>query len=142
LQWVIQGQHHLAPLVVGYPDDRHLDHATQREDGVLDLDRRDVLAAGDDHVLLAVEDAQVPLLVEQTAVAGVEPTAGQGGGGLFGLAPVPGHHGVRTGQHLTVLVDADLGADSWRAGPHEFAGPLVGGESVPLGARAVDGQER
>ena len=45
-------------------DHRHLGHPVQREDGVLHLDRRDVLTTGDDHVLLPVEDAQVALLVD------------------------------------------------------------------------------
>jgi hypothetical protein len=42
--------------------------------GILHLDGRDVLAARDDHVLLAVRDFEVAGL-QRAAVAGVEPPA-------------------------------------------------------------------
>ena len=76
------------------------------------------------------------LLVEQAPVAGVEPAVGQGRRRLFGLVPVAGHDGVRPGQHLALGVDGDLGADGRRPGPHQLAGPLVGGQVVPLGSGA------
>ena len=44
----------------------------------LDLDRRDVLAAAADHVLLAVDEVQVAVGVAPHDVAGVEPAAGPG----------------------------------------------------------------
>src|SRR5437763_924006 len=59
-----QRGHHLAPLLVRHPDHRDLGHRGVAEHRVLDLDRRDVLAAGDDHVLLAVADRQVAALVD------------------------------------------------------------------------------
>ena len=42
----------------------------------LDLGARDVLAAGDDHVLEPVDDEEVAVVVEHADVAGVEPAAG------------------------------------------------------------------
>ena len=45
---------------------------------VLDLDRGDVLAAGDDDVLGAVLDDDVAVLIEHAEVAGVKPAAGKG----------------------------------------------------------------
>src|SRR3954447_6672483 len=65
----------LAPLLVRHTDHGALGDALERVDAVLDLDGRDVLAAGDDHVLLAVVDREVALVVDRAAVAGVEPAA-------------------------------------------------------------------
>ena len=62
------------------------------DEPLLDLDAVDVLAAADDHVLLAVGDEEEALVVEVADVAGVEPAVGVDrlGGGL-GLVPVAGH---------------------------------------------------
>ena len=49
----------LAPLLVGHADHRDLGHRGVLEQAVLDLDRRHVLAAGDDDVLLPVGDRDV-----------------------------------------------------------------------------------
>src|SRR5215218_4014665 len=46
-----QGLDGLAPLDVGHADDRHLRDAGVAVEAVLDLDPRDVLAAGDDYIL-------------------------------------------------------------------------------------------
>ena len=51
--------HQLAPLLVGDADHGDLGDVGVLEDRVLDLDRRHVLAAGDDDVLLAVGDRDV-----------------------------------------------------------------------------------
>ena len=40
---------------------------------VLDLHRVDILAAGDEHILLAVVDVEIPLIVIFNDVARVEP---------------------------------------------------------------------
>src|SRR5690606_17072876 len=53
----------LAPAVVGHADDRHVGDRGVRRDHVLDLAGEDAEPAGDDHVLLAVDDRQVPVLV-------------------------------------------------------------------------------
>ena len=52
---------------------------------LLDLPRVDVVAAADDHVLHAVDDEEVAVLVAVAEVAGVEPAAPHGLGG--GLGP-------------------------------------------------------
>ena len=54
----------LAPLAVRDADHRDLPDRRVRHQRVLDLDGGDVLAAGDDHVLLPVGDHEVALLVE------------------------------------------------------------------------------
>ncbi len=82
------------------------------------------------------------LLVDEAAVAGVEPATGERRGRLLGLAPVAGHDRVRPRQHLAVLVDLELGPDGGGARPHELAGALVRGEVVPLGAGPVDREHR
>src|SRR4051794_15636514 len=46
----------LTPALVGRADHRHLEDAGMAGDRVLDLDRRDVLAAADDHVLRPVAE--------------------------------------------------------------------------------------
>src|SRR5207302_1321397 len=43
----------------------------------LDLERRDVLAAADDHVLEAVDDVEEALLVEDADVARIEPAVAE-----------------------------------------------------------------
>ena len=125
-----QGDDHLAPGVVGDADHRHLGHAVEREDGVLHLDGRDVLPSGDDHVLLPVEDAEVPLVVDEPAVAGVEPSA------LEGRRRSP-RAGAST-PAITVLLRASTSPssstrssvpDRRRPGPHQLAGPVGRGGS-------------
>jgi hypothetical protein len=51
----------LAPFLVWDGDDCALEDCGMAADGVLDLDRSDVLAAGDDDVLLAVAQLDVPV---------------------------------------------------------------------------------
>src|SRR3546814_10903549 len=60
-----------------------------REQGVLDLSRVDVEGARHDHVVLAVHDEQVALVVEVADVARVEPAILVDGPlGLHGTPPV------------------------------------------------------
>src|SRR5262245_21105828 len=58
----------LAPGVVGDGDDRALEHRRVPRDRLLDLDGRDVLAAGDDDVLLAVAELDVAVGVPDADV--------------------------------------------------------------------------
>ena len=67
------GDDALAPAVVGRADDRDLAHARRAREHVLDLDRMDVLAARDDHVVDAADDPEVAVLVEPADVARVVP---------------------------------------------------------------------
>ena len=72
-----EGDGDLAPVVVGRGDDRGLGDRGVGGQRLLDLDRGDVLAAGDDHVLLAVAQLDVAVGVHDAEVAGVEPAAGE-----------------------------------------------------------------
>ena len=89
----------------GTPIDRHLGDLGVRGQDVLHLGAVDVLAAGDDHVLLAVDDVDVAVLVLPHQVTGMEPAAAERLGGLLGLVPVPLHH-----QRAAVDDLADLAA--------------------------------
>ena len=78
----------LAPALVAHADHRDFAHLRQLVDHALDLGGGDVLAAGDDHVLLAVGQVQEAVLVEIADVAGTEPVAEEGGRGFFRILPV------------------------------------------------------
>src|SRR5439155_26230632 len=89
--------------LAGYADHGALQHPRVLVQRVLDLDRRDVLAAGDDHVLGAVHDVDVAALVDRGQVARVEPTVLDRLVRLPRLAPVPLHDHVGARQHLPDL---------------------------------------
>src|SRR5689334_10599673 len=63
----------LPPMSVGYTDDGDVGDVGVLRQRLLDLDRIDVLAAADDHVLDPVSEEQVAVLVEIPAVAGAQP---------------------------------------------------------------------
>jgi len=67
------GFHDFAPLIVGHPDDRDVDHGGMLGQHPFHLDRVDVLAAGDDHVLQPVLDEDVAAVVDSADIAGAEP---------------------------------------------------------------------
>jgi hypothetical protein len=75
-----------------------------RQDGVLDLDRGDVLAAPDDDVLGAVLDQDVALLVDDGHVAGVEPAVADRRGRGLRVLVVAVHDGVRADDDLADLL--------------------------------------
>ena len=62
-----------------------------REQHVLDLARVDVVAAADQHVVLAVEDVDEAVLVHAPDVAGMQPAVAEGLGRRLGAVPVIGH---------------------------------------------------
>ncbi len=102
----------LSPLLVRHPDHGDLDDGGMREERVLDLDRRHILATGDDHVLLAIGDGDVALVIEEASVAGVEPTAFECLGGGIGLGPIGLQDVVATGQDLALGVDLGFDPDT------------------------------
>ena len=67
------GQRALRPLRVGHADDRRLADLRVGHQLVLQLDRRDPLAAGLDQVLGAVDEADAAALVHRRHVAGAQP---------------------------------------------------------------------
>src|SRR5262249_2187733 len=63
----------LAPGLVGDGDHGALQHGRVLRDRLLDLDRRNILAARDDDILLAVAQLDIAVGVPDAQVAGVEP---------------------------------------------------------------------
>ena len=75
----------LVPFGVRQADGGGLLHAGAAKRNVLDLDRRDPFAARLDHVLGAVCDVHVAILIDGGDVARVEPAIGIEGGDAFAL---------------------------------------------------------
>src|SRR4029450_10342374 len=72
------GLHRLAPLLVRHADHRAVLHRGMAPQHLLDLAGEDVEAAGDDHVLLAIDDVDEAVLVDNADVAGMVPAEGRG----------------------------------------------------------------
>src|SRR4029077_16683057 len=101
-------------------------------DRLLDVARKYVEAAGEDHVLLAVDQGDETVLVEKTDVAGVEAAATKGFLGRFGLLPVAFHDlrpakadfaPLADGQHLGAGLDVDHFQNSVRRRQSDAALP-------------------
>src|SRR6185369_8775356 len=104
---LLAGLHHhdrldrFTPFVVGDADHGGFGHVRVIADRAFDLGRIDVLAAGDDHVLDAVVDVEVAVLVQVAGVAGAQPAvAAERPGGRFRQVPVAGHVGAGAGRDL------------------------------------------
>jgi len=67
----------LAPLFVRKTDDGHFGYRWVEGKAALDLDRRNILAAGDDHVVDAARHEQVAVVVDVTRVTGEVPALAQ-----------------------------------------------------------------
>jgi hypothetical protein len=124
------------------------------QEHAFDLDRGDVLAAADDHVLQAVADLDVAVGMDDGGVAGVEPSAAQGLGGGFGIVEValhhdvPAHHdlaqGLPVGRHLdpVVVVDGQLaGGDELDALARLDRRAVREGQARVFGPRLADRDE-
>ena len=99
----------LAPAVVGRADDRDLAHARVAREHVLDLERVDVLAARDDHVVDPADDPEVAVLVEPAEVAGEVPAVAERLRVGVGPVPVAGERlvGVEVAEDLALLAGRD-----------------------------------
>ena len=102
------GDDGLAPALVGQPEDGDLAHRRVAHEDLLDLDRVDVLAAGDDHVLLAVDERDVAVVVDLAEVAGVEPAAAERVGRRRRQHPVAGEDVLAAHEQLADLADGDV----------------------------------
>src|SRR5262249_36671055 len=95
------GTHPLAPLEIRYADHGGLLDRGMRLQDRLDLRRRDVLAAADDHVVLAAGDVEVAVGVEPAHVPRRKPAVAHEGG--FADAGVALHHTRRANADLADL---------------------------------------
>src|SRR6266566_8896061 len=92
-------QHHvrvgrLAPFLVREADDGRLHHRRVAQQDALDLQRGDVLATADDHVLDPVTDLHIAVRMHHGGVAGVEPAVAHRPLGRLGVVVVAVHHDV------------------------------------------------
>src|SRR5579859_5283596 len=71
-----------------------------REDRFLYFQRRDVLAAADDDLLLAIHNVDEPVLIPDRHVAGMEPGPGHYRRGHVGLAEIALHDVIAGGNHF------------------------------------------
>ena len=78
----------LAPLLVRHADDRDFLDRVVTQQHRLDLDRRNVLAAADDHVLQAIGDLHVAVGMHDGGIAGVEPAVAHALRGGLGIVVV------------------------------------------------------
>ena len=100
----------LAPLLVRHADHGRLGDLGQLVDHVLHLGRVDVLAARDVHVLDAVDDVVVAVLVAHRDVAGVQPAVHDALRGHFGQLPVAGRDAGALDQQLAALAGRQVAA--------------------------------
>ena len=92
---------------------------------ILDFDRVDVLAAGNDHVLDAVDDEDEAVFVHVTAVAGVHPAIDHGAGGLLRPLPITHHDIVAAHDDLTDGAEGNrlvVGIDDAHLAAERYAG--------------------
>src|SRR3954449_1567661 len=101
------GHRDLDPLRVSPADDRDLAYAWVTVDDRLHLGAVDVLPAGDDHVLLAVDDVVEAVLVLAHEVARVEPAASERLLRRLRFVPVPLHHSRTAIDDLTDVTLCD-----------------------------------
>ena len=101
--------HALAPFVVGDAEHRDVEDRGVLVDHRLDLGRVDVDPAGDDHVLLAVADVEVALVVEVRDVADRLPLRAVLGELLVGVV-VAVHRERRADEQLAPLARGRVGA--------------------------------
>ena len=149
--------HALAAVRVRHADDRARVDGRVLEEHLLDLGRVHVEARHDDEVLHAVDEEEVPVVVDHGDVARAQPTVGgERARGCLGIVPVTGEHvrtlhpdlaGVADEDVVAVGVDeahlhagerqadrAGLGAGARRGGDHRRGL----GEAVALGDRHAE----
>ena len=84
----------LAVPFVGHAEDLRRLNIRMAKQEILDLFRKNVLAAANDHVFHASDDAAVPLVVEHADIARMHPAVANAFIRQFRLAPVAAHHGI------------------------------------------------
>ena len=97
--------HRLAPFRMRHADDGDHRHVGMSGEHVFHLAGEDIEPAADHHVLLAIEDEQITLLVGAGDVAGMQPAVLQGLGGLLRPFPVFGHDVRSAHADLARLAD-------------------------------------
>ena len=86
-----RGYHLLHPAIVRQVEHRRFGDVGILQQNLLDFARIDILAAGDDHVALAVEDGEIALVVDAAEIAGAQPAVLHHAPGRIRIAPVARH---------------------------------------------------
>ena len=113
----------LPPPLVRHRHNRTLEHRRMSDHRLLHLDRRDVLATRDDHVLRPVPQLHVPVGVNDREVARVQPPARERLRRGLRIAVVALHHGVPPHHDLAHL--RPVGGDGRRRSSTTLAPPTA-----------------
>src|SRR5690606_1643000 len=89
-----------APFLMRHADHCGFKHGRVTQQYALELDRRDILPAADNHVLVAVADLHVAVRMHHSGVPRMEPAAAEGLRGCFRIVVVPLHHDVSAHHDL------------------------------------------
>src|SRR5579859_4142243 len=101
---------HLALIGVGHTDHHRLGYGRMLVEGFLDHAGIDIVAAGDDQILDAVDQEDIAVLIDIADIAGPERSVDEDIGGLVGTAPIALHHLRPAHADLALLAPGqDLG---------------------------------
>src|SRR5260370_33938324 len=100
--------HRLAPLLVGHADHRDIGDRGMAEERALHFRRIDVLATRDDHVLDAIINVEITILVAVAGIPGMEPTVADGPRRRLRQGPISEHYLVRAADHFADLAGRQL----------------------------------
>src|SRR6185436_20192802 len=96
--------HDLAAIEVGHADDGALGDRWMLEERALDLERADAVRGGDDHVVRAPDEPEVPVRVARRPIAREVPVVPEDRGGLVGRLPVAGEQRRRAADQSEVTL--------------------------------------
>src|ERR1700730_15169855 len=91
-----QSQWNLAPLFVRHRNHSRFKYGRMCENGFLYFERRNVFAAADDDVFLAIDDKEISIFIPCSHISGMEPSSAQRFVRSGRLAPVAFHYAVAT----------------------------------------------
>ena len=103
-----EGGHGLPPVVIFLANDGDFTDRRVVVQHLFDFAREDILATGDDDVLFAVDEVEMPLVVDAAEVAHGAPAVHQCFGGCLGLVPVAVEQPRVLDPHLAHLANAEF----------------------------------
>src|SRR5262249_58702194 len=119
------GMNGLSPVRIGYPNHRGLLDGRVFVQSCLYFGGEDILAPGNDHVFLAIDQVDISVIVDGRQVASVEPPISDRRGSIVGTPPVANHDVWPARDYFTDLARShqssivgdytDLDARDWLA---------------------------
>src|SRR6202011_2086279 len=100
--------HGLAPDAIGHANDGTFGYRRMAVQHVLDLSRIDVVAAGNDHFLFAIDDRVETFLVAARQVTGGGPAFAHGLLRCNSIVPIPRHDVVSANDDFAHLAGRDV----------------------------------